>query len=487
MHYINGLWTDEGTHRFTSLNPATQLTLWEGAAAGEAQVAAAVKAARAAFPAWSKTRYEDRLKIVSDFKAIVEAQKEELAVMIAQETGKALWDARSEVLAVVAKLTYASEAYVERTGVKSRTSPVGNSVVRHRPHGVMAVYGPYNFPAHLPNGHIQPALLAGNTIVFKPSEQTPMVGEWFVKQWEEAGLPPGVLNLVQGERDTGIALAKQDVNGVLFTGSTATGKALHAQFAGRPEVILALEMGGNNPLVFESAEDLRAAVHETLVSAFVGTGQRCTCARRLIVIEGRQSKDFIDLLVDSAKQLVAAPYDQNPPPFMGPVISLKETKRLLEAQEKLKSLGGILLLEMRQNDPNLPFVSPCIIDMTGVEGIPDEEYFGPLLQLFRVKTVDEALLLANNTSFGLSAAVISADQAVFQKLSEEIHAGLINWNRQTTGASGAGPFGGVGVSGNHRPAGYYSADYCAYPVASVEVETLKLPEQLPPGMVIPHA
>lgn len=314
-----------------------------------------------------------------------------------------------------------------------------------------------------------------------------MVGEWFVKQWEEAGLPPGVLNLVQGERDTGIALAKQDVNGVLFTGSTATGKALHAQFAGRPEVILALEMGGNNPLVFESAEDLRAAVHETLVSAFVGTGQRCTCARRLIVIEGRQSKDFIDLLVDSAKQLVAAPYDQNPPPFMGPVISLKETKRLLEAQEKLKSLGGILLLEMRQNDPNLPFVSPCIIDMTGVEGIPDEEYFGPLLQLFRVKTVDEALLLANNTSFGLSAAVISADQAVFQKLSEEIHAGLINWNRQTTGASGAGPFGGVGVSGNHRPAGYYSADYCAYPVASVEVETLKLPEQLPPGMVIPHA
>lgn len=484
MQYINGLWINEGTHSFASLNPATQQPIWEGKAAGETEVAAAVNAARAAFPAWSGSSYESRLKIVGDFKAIVESQKEELAVMIAQETGKALWDARSEVAAVVAKLTYASEAYAERTGVKSRTSPVGNSVVRHRPHGVMAVYGPYNFPAHLPNGHIQPALLAGNTIVFKPSEQTPMVAEWMVKQWEKAGLPKGVLNLVQGERDTGIALAKQNVSGVLFTGSTATGKALHAQFAGRPEILLALEMGGNNPLVFESADDVRAAVHETLLSAFVGTGQRCTCARRLIVIEGRQSDDFVKSLVASTKQLVAGPYDQNPAPFMGPVISLKETKRLLDAQSNLKKLGGTLLLEMVQPDKSLPFVSPAIIDMTGVSGVPDEEYFGPLLQLYRVKTVEEAALLANNTAFGLSAAVISSDQAVFQQLSDKIHAGLINWNRQTTGASGAGPFGGVGVSGNHRPAGYYSADYCAYPVASVEVEQLILPEQLPPGMVI---
>ncbi len=484
MQYINGLWIDEGTHSFTSLNPATGAEIWSGKAAGDSQVVAAVKAAADAFPSWSQIRYEDRLKIAGDFKALIDGQKEELALMIAQETGKALWDARSEVAAVVAKLTYASEAYAERTGVKSRTSPVGNSVVRHRPHGVMAVYGPYNFPAHLPNGHIQPALLAGNTIVFKPSEQTPMVAEWMVKQWGKAGLPAGVLNLVQGERDTGISLAKSNIQGVLFTGSTATGKALHAQFAGRPEILVALEMGGNNPLVFHSADDLRAAVHETLLSAFVGTGQRCTCARRLIVIDGPQSDEFIGSLVASAKQLIAGPYDQKPEPFMGPVISLKETKRLLEAQMTLQKLGGILLLEMQQNDKNLPFVSPAIIDMTNAKNVPDEEYFGPLLQLYRVKSVEQALLQANNTSFGLSAAVLSSDQTVFQELSSKIHAGLVNWNRQTTGASGVGPFGGVGVSGNHRPAGYYSADYCAYPVASVEVEALKLPDQLPPGMVI---
>lgn len=484
MQYINNLWIDEGTHSFTSLNPATGKELWSGKAAGDTEVAAAVRAAHDAFPGWSQTRYEDRLKIVSDFKAIVEGQKEDLAIMIAQETGKALWDARSEVAAVVAKLTYASEAYMERTGVKSRTSPVGNAVVRHRPHGVMAVYGPYNFPAHLPNGHIQPALLAGNTIVFKPSEQTPMVAEWMVKQWHKAGLPRGVLNLVQGERETGISLAKSDIQGVLFTGSTATGKALHAQFGGRPEILVALEMGGNNPLVFHSAENIAAAVHETLLSAFVGTGQRCTCARRLIVIDGPQSAEFIDLLVASAKQLVVGPYDQEPAPFMGPVISLKETKRLLDAQSSLIKLGGAALLEMRQTDKNLPFVSPAILDMTAAKDVPDEEYFGPLLQLYRVKNVEEALWHANNSAFGLSAAVLSSDQAVFQDLSSKIHAGLINWNRQTTGASGAGPFGGVGVSGNHRPAGYYSADYCAYPVASVEVETLTLPDQLPPGMAI---
>jgi len=484
MQYINGLWTDAGGATFASLNPANGTVLWEGKAAQQAEVAAAVAAAREAFPAWAAHPPAERYAICSAFKDIMDAHREELTQMIAQETGKALWDAASEVMAVVAKLTYAHEAYVERTGVKSRTSPVGNAVVRHRPHGVMAVYGPYNFPAHLPNGHIIPALLAGNTVVFKPSEQTPMVGQWYVKQWEKAGLPPGVLNLVQGERETGIALANAAIDGVLFTGSSATGKALHAQFAGRPEILLALEMGGNNALIFHSTADMRAAVHETLLSAFVGTGQRCTCARRLIVIEGQQSDRYIDSLVHSAQQLRVGPYDADPAPFMGPVISNKEAQRLLDAQLDLQSRGGALLLEMKRHDPNLPFVSPAIIDMTGVKDVPDEEYFGPLLQIFRVKTREDALLLANNSRFGLSAAVLSKEHAEFQWFSERLKAGLINWNRQTTGASGAGPFGGVGISGNHRPAGYYSADYCAYPVASVEVDTLTLPAQLPPGMDI---
>ncbi|MFM9889571.1 MAG: succinylglutamate-semialdehyde dehydrogenase [Rickettsiales bacterium] len=485
MHYINGLWVDGGSHEFTSLNPATGQVLWQGKAAGEAEIGKAVAAARAAFPAWAACSVEERLAILEKFKILVENEKEALAVAIAQETGKALWDARSEASAVVAKLTYTREGYAERTGTKSQVTPAGTAIVRHRPHGVMAVYGPYNFPAHLPNGHIMPALLAGNTIVFKPSEQTPMVAEWTVKRWEQAGLPAGVLNLVQGECETGMALAAAEINGVLFTGSSATGIALHKQFAGRPEIVLALEMGGNNPLIVTGVNDLDAAVYETLLSAYTGSGQRCTCARRVMVDSSWViHKQFIEKLVVAAGSIVVGAYDDEPAPFMGPLISIREANRLLEAQKHLVSLGGKLLLEMKMLRDGLPFLSPGIIDMTGIENVPDQEYFGPLIQLYRVENAVQAVAMANQTQYGLSASVFCDDAALFQQLSRQMHSGLLNWNRQTTGASGAGPFGGTGISGNHRPAGYYAADYCAYPVASVEVEKLVLPQQLPPGIKV---
>lgn len=273
----------------------------------------------------------------------------------------------------MAKLTYSTEAYLERTGSKSRPSPVGNAVVRHRPHGVMAVFGPYNFPAHLPNGHIMPTLLAGNTIVFKPSEQTPMVAEWTVKQWHAAGLPRGVLNLVQGERDTGMALAAAKIDGLLFTGSSATGKAIHAQLAGRPEIVLALEMGGNNPLIVSETSNLQAAVLETILSAFTGTGQRCTCARRLIIPAWPGRDAYIAALIAAASKLTIGAYDSQPAPFMGPLISNREAARLVAAQERLIAMGGTALLAMRRLQDDLPFVTPAIIEMTGVKNVPDED------------------------------------------------------------------------------------------------------------------
>lgn len=485
MNFINGLWKESGTHRFVSVNPATGDELWAGMAAGETEVMAAVIAARAAFPSWAALPYETRLAYCEQFKANISAAQDELALLIAKETGKALWDAKSEVAAVIAKLTYASEAYVERTGTKSRTSPVGNAVVRHRAHGVMAVYGPYNFPAHLPNGHIMPALLAGNTIVFKPSEQTPMVAEWMVKKWGEIGLPEGVLNLVQGERDTGVILSKSEVDGILFTGSSATGKAIHASLAGRPEIILALEMGGNNPLIVHEVEDVDAAVYETVLSAFTGTGQRCTCARRLIIPDWSKREDYINRLVAITGSLKVGAFDENPAPFMGPLISNREAERLLAAQDMLISNGAKILLPMRRLKEGLPFISPAIIDVTEATDVPDEEYFGPLLQIYRVNGgVEEAVVVANRSRFGLSASLLSDVSASYQYVNSHLRAGLINWNRQTTGASGAGPFGGVGLSGNHRPAGYYSADYCAYPVASVENSKLTLPQQLAPGVIL---
>ncbi len=484
MHYINGAWVAGGSHRFISSNPANGKELWQGEAADASVVEQAVAAARAAFPAWASTPYEKRHLWMEQFKTLISGKQDELATLIARETGKAMWDAKSEVAAVVAKLTYASEAYQERTGMKSRTSPVGTAVVRHRPHGVMAVYGPYNFPAHLPNGHIMPALLAGNTVVFKPSEQTPLVAEWIVKQWESLGLPKGVLNLVQGERDTGIALSKASVDGILFTGSSATGKAIHAQFGGRPEIMLALEMGGNNPLIVSKVSDIPAAAYETILSSFTGTGQRCTCARRLILPRWERRAQYLETLIAITKQLRVGAYDETPTPFMGPLISTREAERLLAAQDTLIAKGAKPLVRMEMLRPPHPFVSPAILDVTGIDDLPDEEYFGPLLQVTQVETLAEAIAFANKTRFGLSASLFADDPLEYQQVSNELHAGLLNWNRQTTGASGAGPFGGVGVSGNHRPAGYYSADYCSYPVASVEVEKLILPAQIAPGVTL---
>lgn len=482
MNYINGLWNEQGSHPFTSANPATGEIIWRGMAAGQQEVAESVAAARAAFPAWAKRSYEERHACAERFTQLIVKDKEALALAISRETGKAPWDARSEAAAVVAKLAYASEAYQERTGIKSITSPLGTAVLCHRPHGVMAVYGPYNFPAHLPNSHIMPALLAGNSIVFKPSEQTPMVAEWIVKKWQEAGLPAGVLNLIQGERATGELLADAAVDGILFTGSSTTGKAIHAQLAGRPEILLALEMGGNNPLIVSNVSDIPAAVYETIISAFSSTGQRCTCARRLILPAWAGREEFIRQLLRMTASLVIAAYDETPPPFMGPVISMHEAQRLLTAQEKLENIGGRVLTRMQSLRDNLPFLSPAIIDVTSISQIPDEEYFGPFLQLYRVESLAEAIAVANNTRFGLSAALFSDIQAEYQEVKDGISAGLLNWNRQTTGASGAAPFGGRGLSGNHRPAGYYAADYCAYPVASVEQGKLALPANPAPGI-----
>ena len=484
MHYINGLWIDSGTHDFVSTNPATNEILWKGKAAGVEEIHSAVETARVQFESWANKPYNFRHDIVQRFKEIVENHKEDLALLIAKETGKALWDAQSEAAAVCSKLTFSDEAYHERTGRKVRAMAGGEAVVTHRPHGVMAVYGPYNFPAHLPNGHVTPALLSGNTIVFKPSELTPMVAEWMVRKWEAAGLPSGVLNLVQGEKDTGIALARENINGVLFTGSSQTGKLLHSQFAGRPEVILALEMGGNNPLIVSRVSDILAAVYEAILSAFTGSGQRCTCARRLIIIENDKSQEFLDLFIKAARNLVVGSYDSQPNPFMGPLIHVREARRLMEAQDSLEQLGGEILLRMRQSKEELAYVTPSIIDMTGVSNVPDTEYFGPLVQIYRVSSLEEAIQEANNTKFGLSGSMFSDYKEEYQYALSKIQAGLFNWNRQTTGASGAGPFGGIGISGNHRPAGYYSADYCAYPVASVENAQLSMPDTLLPGIEI---
>ncbi len=481
--YINGEWQKGQGEVLDSTCPVTQQQVWSGNTATAEDVNDAVTASRSAFSSWKKYTLEQRKAIVRRFAELLGENKEHFAQCIGRETGKPLWESRTEVAAMIGKIEISINAYEERTGTQESDAAAGHTVLRHRPHGVVAVFGPYNFPGHLPNGHIVPALLSGNTVVFKPSELTPMVAEETVKLWHQAGIPSGVLNVVQGAKETGIALAGHDqIDGLFFTGSSGTGHILHQQFGGRPDKILALEMGGNNPLIVDHPSDVEAAVHHTIMSAFVSAGQRCTCARRLLVPRGVEGDGFIERLADVAGRLKVDAYDAEDEPFMGALISIDAAKGLLDAQHSLLESGATSILTMQQIKPDAAMLTPGILDVTHVADFPDEEHFGPLLKVIRYDSFEQAIELANQTSFGLSAGLISDERALYEQFIGEIRAGIVNWNKPITGASSAAPFGGIGASGNHRPSAYYAADYCAYPMASVEDERAKLPAQLSPGL-----
>lgn len=482
-HYIAGAWQVGQGEAFDSLNPVTQESVWSGQGASAEQVEAAVAAARAAFPAWARLSLDARIAVLERFAATLKTRADELARCIGEETGKPLWESATEVTSMVNKVAISIQSYRERTGEKSGPLADATAVLRHKPHGVVAVFGPYNFPGHLPNGHIVPALLAGNAVVFKPSELTPKVAELTVQCWIEAGLPAGVLNLVQGGRETGVALAgNPGIDGLFFTGSSRTGNLLHQQFAGRPDKILALEMGGNNPLVVDEVADVDAAVYTIIQSAFISAGQRCTCARRLLVPIGAWGDALLARLVAVAASIQVGAFDAQPAPFMGSVISLDAARHLLKAQEHLIAQGATPLLAMSQPLETAALLTPGILDVTAVAERPDEEFFGPLLQVIRYDGFEAAMAEANATQYGLAAGLLSDSRELYQRFFIESRAGIVNWNKQLTGAASSAPFGGVGASGNHRASAYYAADYCAYPVASLESETLALPATLTPGV-----
>ncbi|MBV4508081.1 succinylglutamate-semialdehyde dehydrogenase [Pseudomonas sp. BW13M1] len=484
-HYIAGHWLAGQGETLQSLNPVTQAVIWQGQGADAAQVEAAVQAARQAFPAWASLSLEARISVLEAFAEKLKAKAEALSRCIGEETGKPLWESATEVTSMVNKVAISVQSYRERTGEKSGPLADATAVLRHKPHGVVAVFGPYNFPGHLPNGHIVPALLAGNCVVFKPSELTPKVAELTVQCWIEAGLPAGVLNLVQGARETGVALAANPgIDGLFFTGSSRTGNLLHQQFAGRPDKILALEMGGNNPLVVDEVKDLDAAVYTIIQSAFISAGQRCTCARRLLVPQGAWGDALIQRLVEVSRGISVGAFDQQPAPFMGSVISLQAARALLAAQAELLGKGAVALLEMTQPQADAALLTPGIIDVSAVAERPDEEFFGPLLQVTRYADFDAAIEEANNTQYGLAAGLLSDSNARYQHFWLRSRAGIVNWNKQLTGAASSAPFGGVGASGNHRASAYYAADYCAYPVASLETASLALPATLTPGVTL---
>ncbi|MEE4210340.1 MAG: succinylglutamate-semialdehyde dehydrogenase [Parvularcula sp.] len=467
-NFIGGTWKDGSGSALSSVSPATDDIIAEGRMGDASDAALAVKAAHDAFPAWRRMSYEDRKAIIERFAAIAGERKDEMARLIARETGKALWDASTEAAGVAGKAKLAMASYENRTPTEETDQGKIKLRIAHKPHGVMIVIGPFNFPGHLPNGQIIPALLAGNTVVFKPSEQTPAVGHLMAQWWSEAGLPDGVLNLVQGAREVAEALiADERIAGVLFTGGVPAGRAIHKALAGRPDVIVALELGGNNPIIAWDVANAEHAAQIIIRSAYITSGQRCTCARRLIVEQGPEG----DRIVEAVKALIPRLRVGDPlsdeSVFMGPLISKTSAENALRAQDDLMAKGATPIVKMARADAGAAYVTPGLLDVTAMTDDPDEEVFAPLLKVVRVASFDEAIERANDTRFGLAASLLSDKEELWHKFDAEIRAGIVNWNRQTTGASGAMPFGGPGLSGNHRPAGAYAADFCAWPMASM--------------------
>lgn len=482
-HYIAGKWIKGQGKQFTSESPSTEQVIWTGYNATNQNIDDAILAASEAFPKWTKLGPVQRIKYLKLFVDILKENKEELSNIIAEEIGKPLWEAETEVGAMIGKLDPSLQAYSERANESTREQPNGICRTRYLPHGVVIVLGPYNFPGHMPNGQIIPALLAGNTVVFKPSEKAPASSEKIMEYWDQAGLPSGVLNFLQGGVSVGKHLCQhKNVNGVFFTGSKKAGESIRSSLT--VDKICVLEMGGNSPLIVWDASNIDVAVIATIHSVFITAGQRCSSARRLIIPQNEFGKLFLSRLIDLTEQLRIGRHDDDPKPYMGPLRYPRMVDDILEEQDELIKNGAIPLLTSRRLEIGKSFISPGIIDVTSAKQRKDAEILGPFLQVIRVDNFDEAIDEANNTNYGLAAGIFTESRELYEQFVSTVRAGIVNWNQQLTGASPWAPFGGIKNSGNFQPSGFLAIDFCVYATGSMELEELPTPKTLPPGISI---
>lgn len=501
---IAGEFRELSGNALQSHNPARPSEIiWSGTPQ-LAHVDEAVRAARAALPAWSQTPIEKRIEALRAYQELCAARVDDIAALIRDEVGKAHWESKQEAGILGGKVDItlddsATGAFSRVQGFDLNLTETRRGLCRFRPHGVMAVIGPFNFPAHLPNGHIVPALLLGNTIVMKPSDKTPAVGQLIGELFQEAldsiGAPKGVVNVVQGATEPSVALTThEDIDGILFTGSWPVGRKILEANLDRPGRIVALELGGSNPAIVMDDADLRQAVLECGRASFNTTGQRCTCTRRILVHE-KIADRFLDALVKIGAGVSIGAPDADPPVFMGPLIRDDARQAALQFAGDLGRAGGdVLLAPKALNDvPNGEgghFISPGVIRVDrftksdagpGRDAGCDIEIFGPVVRVAVVSSYDDAIKQANATRYGLASSIFTQNKDLANRFLVDAKAGCVNVNAGTAGASGKLPFGGLGISGNHRPAGAFSVDYCAYPVASMVEESGAA--AVSPGMV----
>ncbi len=428
----------------------------------------------------SRMSKQERAEMLRRYQVAVKARSEKIAETIAFEVGKPLWDARTEANALASKVDLSLGEGAAYTADKRFDDLPGGIV--YRPHGVVAVIGPFNFPAHLANGHIVPALLEGNAVVFKPSERAPGVATHIADALRDAGFPDGAFNVVHGDGHVAQALiAHPHVNAVLFTGSAAVGRSILRSTAETPGKLIALELGGKNASIVMDDAELERTARELAFSAFVTAGQRCTATSRVFA-----HNKIIDALVErlasiAANTTVGFPFDEGV--FLGPMISAASRDALRTAQTRAHSAGITRItpsseIEIAGHPGHYarPSVHRAAKSTTSVPGYTDIELFGPDVCVYPVDSLEEAVARANDSPYGLASAVFTAKRETFERAAFDLDVGVVHWNRSSAGASGRLPFGGTKNSGNHRAAGITAGLSCAFPVAHFE---------LPPNAPLP--
>jgi aldehyde dehydrogenase (NAD+) len=457
-HFIAGQWLESTGKTFNSTNPARQSEIVGSFPhGGKATADRAVEAARAAQPAWRRTSRIRRAELFDNLAQIVKRETDSLAQLMARECGKVVTECRAEIVEGLHMIQYVfGTGRMPMGEVLASEIAEKDAFMRRKPWGVAAVITPWNFPFAVPLWMLVPSLLEGNTAIYKPSEDTPAIGQRLVELLVEAGFPPGVVNLVHGDAEAGEALVRNPgVNVVLFTGSYDVGRRIQELSASLPDRICANEMGSKSAVIVCDDAKLDLAVTSALISAFKTSGQRCVSAGRVLVHE-KLFERFSEKLVGLAKRLrIGDPLD--PGNFTGPVINETAVKKILRYNALAREESADILLDGgRMTDGDFGkgcFLSPFIYRIEAKPGVRcvREEVFGPHLALIPFKNNDEAVAIYNDTDYGLSLAIITESYRTMRLFREECHYGMGYVNLPCIGAEVHLPFGGVKKSGNGHP------------------------------------
>ncbi len=462
-HYIGGEWTEgDGTETFESTDPATGERLGEFKQGTEVDVDRALAAAEEAFPEWRNLSYVDRAEYLWDIYHELKDRHEELGRVVTEECGKEISEGKADVTEAWHMVEWAAgNARHPHGDVVPSEIPSKDAYMRRKPRGVVGCITPWNFPVAIPFWHMAVSLVEGNTVVWKPAEQTPRCGQIIAEMFEDAGIPDGVFNMVQGFGDAGNAIVEDErVDTVLFTGSAEVGHEISSKVGGEPGKLAACEMGGKNGIVITEQADMDTAVHSAVMSSFKTTGQRCVSSERLIVHTDVYD-EFKERFVELAQGVkIGDPLEDDT--FMGPVVDESQVEKFHKYNELARTEGANVLVDRAEpKDGEIPdgseggyWIGPFVYE---VEYDPElrclqEEVFGPHVALVEYDgDVHEAIEIHDDTPYGLAGAIISEDYRQIHAFRDYADVGLGYANLPCIGAEVHLPFGGVKKSGNGYP------------------------------------